>query len=88
MLLYQFFNKLLIFHSLKDKSNQNTIAAEMGVNPFFVRDYKLGAKRFNKAAIIKNISLLREYDMKSKGVNNASANDGELLREMIFKMMH
>jgi DNA polymerase-3 subunit delta len=87
-LLYQFFIKLLIFHSVKDKSKENTIAAELGVNPFFVRDYKLGAKRFNTTAVIRNISLLREYDMKSKGVNNASVNEGELLREMVFKMMH
>ena len=58
------------------------------MHPFFVRDYKLGAKRFNIEAIIRNIALLREYDMKSKGVNNASATEGELLREMVFKMMH
>ncbi len=87
-LLYQFFAKLLIFHSLKDKSNDNSVAAELSVGPYFVRDYRQAAKQFNISRSEKSISLLREYDMKFKGVNNVSANEGELLRELIFKIMH
>ncbi len=88
MLLYQFFTKLLILHSLKDKSQDNIVAAEISVRPYFVRDYRTAAKRFDQARIIKAINLLREYDLKFKGVNNASVKEGELLREMIFRMMH
>jgi DNA polymerase-3 subunit delta len=87
-LLYQFFAKILIFHSLKDKSKDNSVAAELSVNPFFVKDYRSAAKRFSLARTIHAISLLREYDLKSKGVNNASDTHGELLKEMVFKMMH
>jgi len=87
-LLYQFFAKILIFHSLKDKSNDNGVAAELSVSPFFVRDYRSAAKRFSQPKTIHAISLLREYDLKSKGVNNASATHGELLKEMVFRMMH
>ncbi|NQT77430.1 MAG: DNA polymerase III subunit delta [Bacteroidetes bacterium] len=87
-LLYQFFAKLLIFHSLKDKSKDNVVGSELSVNPFFARDYRAAARKFNKSMTHRAISLLREYDLKSKGLNNASATDGELLREMIFRMMH
>jgi len=87
-LLYQFFAKLLIFHSLKDKSNNQSVGAEIGVHHFFVKDYRTAARRFPPARIFSCISLLREYDMKFKGVGNNSTGDGELLREMIFKMMH
>jgi len=88
MLLYQFFSKILIFHSLKDKSKDNAVAAELSIHPFFLRDYRLAARKFSAAAAIRNIGLLREYDLKSKGLNNESTTDGELLKEMVFRMMH
>jgi len=87
-LLYQFFTKLLIYHGIKDKSKENTVAAELSVNPFFVRDYKTAARRYNTAKVINAISLLREYDLRSKGLNNSTASDGELLKEMIFRLLH
>lgn len=87
-LLYQFFLKTLIFHGIKDKSKENTVAAELSVSPFFVRDYRTAAKRYNVERTINAISLLREYDMKYKGINNASTAEGELLKELIFKIMH
>jgi DNA polymerase-3 subunit delta len=87
-LLYQFFTKILIYHGIKDKSKENTVAAELSVSPYFVRDYRNAAKRFNVAKVISAISLLREYDLRSKGLNNSSATHGELLKEMIFRILH
>jgi len=87
-LLYQFFTKLLILHSLQDKSKDNVVAAEISVSPYFVRDYRRAIKQFDQGRVTKAISLLREYDLKFKGLNNASVTEGELLREMIFRMMH
>jgi DNA polymerase III subunit delta len=87
-LLYQFFTKVLIFHSVKDKTNNNSLAAELSVSPYFVGDYRTAAKNFGIDKTIYAISLLREYDMKSKGVGNDSATQGELLREMVFRIMH
>ena len=87
-LLYQFFTKLLILHSLKDRPKDNVVAAEISVSPYFVRDYRSAAKQFDQGRVTKAISLLREYDLKFKGLNNASVTEGELLREMIFRMMH
>lgn len=87
-LLHQFFTKILIFHKVKDKSKDNAVAAELSVNPFFVKDYRKAARRFTLPKTIKAISLMREYDMKFKGVNNASAKEGELLKELVFKLLH
>ncbi|HSG68048.1 MAG TPA: DNA polymerase III subunit delta [Bacteroidales bacterium] len=87
-LLYQFFVKILIYHALKEKSKDNSVAAELSVAPYFVRDYRDAARRFTPAKTIDAISLLREYDLKFKGWNNASTGEGELLKEMIFKIMH
>lgn len=87
-MLYQFFAKLLIMHSSKNKSNNNALAAELSISPYFLREYKTAAKRFSISKTRQAIHLLREYDLKFKGINNYSTSEGELLREMIFRIMH
>lgn len=86
-LLAGYFSKILVYHSLVDKSPNNAAAA-LKVPPFFVKDYVSAAKNYtmNKAANV--ISLLREYDMKSKGYDNGGATEGELLKELVFKILH
>lgn len=85
--LYYFFSKILIVHSLKDKSQQS-IASALKVHPFFAKNYLKGAQTFSLNKLVYIVSILRQYDMMSKGVNNNSMTDGELLKEMIFKIMH
>jgi len=82
-----YFVKLLKYHYL-DNKNQSAIASTLGVNPFFVKDYELAALKYPAPKIIKIISILREYDLKAKGVGNSSASDGDLMREMIYKILH
>lgn len=86
-LLYSYFTKLLIYHQLKDKS-RNNVAAALSVNPFFVRDYQVAAKSYNNQKLVAIIAYLREYDLKAKGVDNISTPDGELFKELMFKILH
>ncbi len=85
--LFSFFNKVLIYHFLKDKSRSN-VASNLGINPYFIPEYELAAKKYSPAKTVAIISDLREYDVKSKGVGNSSVTDGELLRELLFKILH
>lgn len=85
--LYFFFRKLLIYNALTDKSQRN-VAASLQINPYFVKDYQQAAGVYNMRKTVFVISLLREYDMKSKGYNNISAGAGDLLQELVFKIMH
>ncbi|MCU4162590.1 DNA polymerase III subunit delta [Carboxylicivirga caseinilyticus] len=85
--LFGAFLKLLSFYYLPDKS-KNSVAAALKINPFFVQDYMAGAKNYPARKVIQIISLLREYDMKSKGFDSATTDPGELLKELIFKIMH
>jgi len=85
--LYQYFRKILIYHFLKDKSNRS-VAASLGVNPYFVKDYQTAARRYNPKKVVQVISFLREYDLKSKGLDNASMKPEDLLKELIFKILH
>ena len=86
-ILFGFFQKTLLYHTLKDKSRNNA-AATLKVSPFFVKDYELAARNYPKGKLVKIISYLREYDLKSKGVDNVSMPEGELLKELIYKILH
>ena len=86
-ILYIFFSKLLIYHQLKDRS-RNNIASALSISPDFVYDYENAAKNYSFEKLSKIISYLREYDVKSKGVGNISAKDGELMKELVFKILH
>ncbi|NBC82049.1 MAG: DNA polymerase III subunit delta [Bacteroidetes bacterium] len=85
--LYFYFSKILLYHFTADKSPRN-IAAVLKINPYFVNDYKKAAQRYIPKKAVQVISLLREYDLKSKGVGNTSTPDGDLLKELIYKIMH
>ncbi|MBN2347952.1 MAG: DNA polymerase III subunit delta [Bacteroidales bacterium] len=85
--LYAFFSKLLLYFNLPDKSKSN-VTAMLKINPFFVKDYLAAARSYPEAKVIRIISLLREYDLKSKGVGNVSASPGDLLKELIYKILH
>lgn len=85
--LYGYFTKILKVHYATDPS-QNALAAAIGVSPFFVRDYQAAARNYSVADCVKCISVLREFDLKSKGYNTGDTPEKELYREMIFKLLH
>jgi DNA polymerase-3 subunit delta len=84
--LNNYFTKVLSYHYLKDKSQQN-VARELGVSPYFVKDYELAARSFDYGKTMHIISALREYDLKSKGVES-TAPHGELMKELMFRILH
>ena len=88
-MLFNYFSKILLYHYLPDKS-RNSVASALGVNPFFVQDFVSAAGKYPPSKLISIISILREYDLKSKGVDstNTSVPDGELMKEMVFKILH
>lgn len=85
--LFSYFSKLLTYHYLTDKS-KNNVAAALKVNPYFVKDYEVSAAKYNVSKTVQVISLLRTYDMKSKGYGDASSEPGDLLKELVFKILH
>ena len=86
-ILYTYFLKTIMYHELKDKS-KNNVASRLSINPFFINDFQIAAKNYSATNITSIISLLQEYDMRSKGVNNSSTSEGELLKELAFKILH
>ena len=84
--LNYYFIKILKYHYLPDKSPQN-VAKMLGISSFFVKDFEQASRTFNFSKTFQVISLLREYDLKSKGVNSVTDN-GELMKELLFKILH
>lgn len=82
--LNNFFSKVLAYHYVKDKSNA---ARELGVNPYFLKDYEQAARGYTLGKVFQVISYLREYDLKSKGVDS-NTDHGGLMRELMFKIIH
>ncbi len=87
IILYPFFNKILTFQQLADKSQKNA-ASVLGISPFFVKDFEEASKKYSTQKLFQIISILREYDLKSKGVDNVSTSDGDLMKELVYKILH
>lgn len=83
--LYSHFNKVLSYHYLPDKSKA---ASALGINPFFLRDYETAARNYPVQKTESIMAYLREYDLRSKGYNAGQAEDGDLLKELVFKILH
>ena len=86
-LLYSFYSKLLILHGTKDKSDQ-ALTSAMGIRPFALKEYKAAARNYPLGKVMQSIGLLRTADLRSKGVGSGAMTDGEILKELVFKLMH
>ena len=86
-LLNSFFTQLLIYHSLKNKSRDH-VAKALGVRSYFVIDYAAAARNYPMRKVAQITTLIREADVKSKGVGAINQSQGDILKELIFKMMH
>jgi len=86
-MLFSYFQKLMTYHSLRDKS-KNNVSAELKINPYFVQQYSSASRNYSQIKLFHIFTHLKDYDLKSKGVNNTSTNDGELLKELVYKILH
>ncbi|KJD32985.1 DNA polymerase III subunit delta [Tamlana nanhaiensis] len=86
-LLFNFFSQLLYFHGLADKSPRN-VASALKINPYFVNEYINAARNYPMRKVSAVVATLREFDVKSKGVNANAVPQGDLLKELLFKIFN
>jgi len=84
--LFNYFSRLLLCHTVNPKTKES-IASALGINPVIANEYLLALKNYPLGKVVRVISLLREYDMKSKGIGS-QAGEGDLLKELVFKIIH
>nr|WP_321222562.1 DNA polymerase III subunit delta [uncultured Psychroserpens sp.] len=84
-LLFGFFSQLLHYHGLNDKNPRNVVAA-LRINPYFVDEYISAARNYPMKKVSMVISILREFDVRNKGVNSNSVPQGDLLKELLVRI--
>ena len=86
--LFNFFSNLMICHYEESKS-QSHLMAVLGFRfPIQIIDYMTALQNYKPGKTMQIISLIREFDARSKGVNNISIPDGSLLKELIYRIIH
>ncbi|NDV82594.1 DNA polymerase III subunit delta [Bacteroides sp. 51] len=87
-LLFSFFSNLMLAYYAPEKNEQG-IANMLGLrNTWQARDYVAAMYKYNGVKTMQIIGEIRYADAKSKGVDNSSLTDGEILRELVFKILH
>jgi len=86
-LLNSFFTQLLMYHGLQEKSKMN-VAKKLGINPYFVGDYVTATRNYPMRKVAQIIAFLREADVRSKGVGANGLPQADILKELIFKILH
>lgn len=84
--LYGFFSKVQMVYD-NTTGSERSLAVAIGVPEWKVKDYVQAAGKYQRSAVEKNIILLHYYNLRSLGVKDAGTDDGELLKEMLIKMM-
>jgi DNA polymerase-3 subunit delta len=85
-LLFNFFSQLLHLHGMADRSPRS-VASALRINPYFVNEYLNAARNYPMKKVSAIISLLREYDVKGKGVGSNAVPQGDLLKELLVKIL-
>jgi len=85
-LLFNFFSQLLQYHGLSDHS-KSSVASALKINPYFVSEYQVAARNYTMKDVSAAISYLREIDVKGKGVGASNLSQGDLLKELIVKIL-
>lgn len=86
--LFNFFANLMLVYYAPDKSDRG-IAAHLGLrSPWQAKDYENAMKRYTGVKVMQIVGAIRQCDAKSKGVENSSVSDGELLRGLVYFILH
>ena len=85
--LFSFFQKVMLYHFAKNKDRQS-LSNLLKINPFFITQYQIAAQHYSKKQLFYIFTYLKEYDLRSKGLNNKSTSTQELLKELMFRITH
>ena len=82
--VFNFFQRLFMYHGLKNPADAPKV---LGVSPYFIKDYQSAAQKYSMRQTARVLQLLKTYDLKSKGVGANNAPLGELMKEMVLKIV-
>ncbi|MEI6409351.1 MAG: DNA polymerase III subunit delta [Bacteroidota bacterium] len=88
--LFSYFSKVYMLHFLKNASDAEMVKSLELRSEWFLKEYKMALNNYSLAQTIQIISLLKTYDLRSKGVDTDMTNTGEeeLMKELFWKILH
>lgn len=89
--LFLHFSRLLRYHAFlmtNPRPSENERAAVLGLQPFFVREYDEARRIYPLTKCMQIIALLKEYDFKGKGGFAGEASHGDLLVELVTRILN
>ena len=88
-MLFNYFQNLMLAHYCPQKQSQEAVAQWLELrSPWAAKDYMTGMRNYTPLKVMQIISQLREIDAKSKGLDNPNTPPGELMKELIFYILH
>lgn len=88
-LLFNYFQNLLISFYCPQKGSQEALAQWLEMrSPWGARDYQTGMRNYSGMKVMQILGKIREIDAKSKGLDNPNTPPGELMKELIFFILH
>lgn len=88
-LLYAYFQNLMVAFYAPDRNNDQALAAYMELKSVWgIKDYRAGMRNYTAMKTLQILSKIREIDAKSKGLDNQNTSTGDLMKELIFFILH
>jgi DNA polymerase-3 subunit delta len=88
-LLFSYFQNLLIAYYAPNRNSQESVAEFLEMrSPWAAKDYVVGMRNYSGEKVLQILSKMREIDAKSKGINNTNTSAGELMKELLFYILH
>lgn len=89
IVIYNFFANLMVYLYLPTNVPDAITASQLvGVNPYFMKDYRAASHKYTKGQVMRIIGYIKDIDARSKGFYNPSAKDGDLWKELVYKILH
>ena len=87
--LFSFFQNLMIAHYAPDKRSDRSVAAALGFkSEWYAKDYMEAMKTFSAVKTMQIIHAIRETDAKSKGIDTPNTTPGDLLKQLVYFILH
>lgn len=86
-LLYNYFSKIALVHRAGPMP-ENQLAGVIGVHPYGVKEYLAVSRNYKLGKVIEVFGFIKEADLRFKGVDSGSMDEGEILRELVYKILH
>ena len=88
-LLFSYFQNLMIAYYCPQKGSQEALAQWLELrSPWAAREYVTGMRNYTGMKVMQILGKIREIDAKSKGLDNPNTPAGELMKELLFFILH